>query len=115
MKQAGEVVVINYPFSDLSQTKLRPALLLGKLPGDHEDWLVCMISSRVRQQIDGFDEAIKTDDADFGQSGLKAASVIRIGRLLVVEGKLLPGSLGSISTERLQRVRSRLAAWLLQA
>ena len=115
MKRAGEVVVINYPFSDLSQTKLRPALLVGKLPGDHEDWLVCMISSRVRQQIDGFDEVIKTDDADFGQSGLKAASVIRIGRLLVVEGKLLPGSLGSISTERLQRVRSRLAAWLLQA
>jgi mRNA interferase MazF len=115
MKRAGEVVVINYPFSDLSQAKLRPALLLGKLPGEHDDWLVCMISSRVRQQIDGFDEVVKTDDADFGQSGLKAASVIRIGRLLVVEGKLLPGSLGSISTERLQRVRSRLAAWLLQA
>ena len=115
MKRAGEVVVINYPFSDLSQAKLRPALLLGKLPGEHDDWLVCMISSRVRQQIDGFDEVVKTDDADFGQSGLKAASVIRIGRLLVVEEKLLPGSLGSISTERLQRVRSRLAAWLLQA
>lgn len=115
MKQAGEVVVIKYPFSDLSQTKLRPALLLGKLPGEHDDWLVCMISSRVRQQIDGFDEVIEEDDADFGSSGLKTASVIRIGRLLVVEGKLLPGALGTVSTERLQRVRSRLAAWLLQA
>lgn len=115
MKQAGEVVVIKYPFSELSQTKLRPALLLGKLPGEHDDWLVCMISSRVRQQIDGFDEVIEEDDADFGSSGLKTASVIRIGRLLVVEGKLLPGALGTVSTERLQRVRSRLAAWLLQA
>lgn len=115
MKQAGEVVVIKYPFSDLSQTKLRPALLLGKLPGEHDDWLVCMISSRVRQQIDGFDEVIEEDDADFGSSGLKTANVIRIGRLLVVEGKLLPGALGTVSTERLQRVRSRLAAWLLQA
>ncbi len=115
MKQAGEVVVIKYPFSELSQTKLRPALLLGKLPGEHDDWLVCMISSRVRQQIDGFDEVIEEDDADFGSSGLKTANVIRIGRLLVVEGKLLPGALGTVSTERLQRVRSRLAAWLLQA
>lgn len=115
MKRAGEVVVIKYPFSDLSQAKLRPALLLGKLPGGHDDWLVCMISSRVRQQVDGFDEVIETHDVDFSQSGLKAASVIRIGRLLVVEGKLLPGALGTIGTERLQRVRSRLAAWLLQA
>lgn len=90
-------------------------MLLGKLPGEHDDWLVCMISSRVRQQIDGFDEVIKVDDADFGQSGLKTASVIRIGRLIVVEGKLLPGALGTVSTERLQRVRRRLAAWLLQA
>ena len=48
MKRAGEIVVIQYPFSDSNQTKLRPALLLGKLPGKHDDWLVCMISSRVR-------------------------------------------------------------------
>lgn len=115
MKRAGEVVVIKYPFSDLSQSKLRPALLLGKLPGEHDDWLVCMISSRTRQQVDDFDEVVELDDPDFSQSGLKSASVIRIGRLLVVEGKLFPGALGTISTERLQRVRSRLAAWLLQA
>jgi mRNA interferase MazF len=114
MMRAGEVVVIQYPFADSGQTKLRPALLLGKLPGRHDDWLVCMISSRSRQQITGFDDLIDMEDADFGQSGLKSTSVIRTGRLLVMEGKLFPGAIGSISMARLQRVRSQLAAWLLK-
>jgi len=114
MKRPGNVVVIQFPFADLGQTKLRPALLLGKLPGIYDDWLICMISSRIRQQITGFDDLIDTSDADFASAGLKSPSVIRAGRLLVVEGKLIPGSIGDISMERLQRVRSQLAAWLLQ-
>ena len=114
MKKPGDIVVIRFPFTDLNQAKMRPALLLGKLPGIHDDWLVCMISTRVHQHIAGFDDLLDTNDADFSESGLKAPSVIRVGRLLVVEGKLIPGSIGSVSTERLQRVRDHLAAWLLK-
>jgi len=113
--RAGEIVVIQYPFAALDQTKVRPALLLGKLPGPYDDWLVCMISSRIRQQIADFDELVDPKDPDFVQSGLKTASVIRVGRLLVIESTLLPGAIGKINIERLQRVRSHLAAWLLQA
>ena len=114
MKEAGQVVLFRFPQTDLEEGKHRPALLLGKLPGEYDDWLICMISSRIRQQITGFDDLIDTSDADFASAGLKSPSVIRAGRLLVVEGKLIPGSIGDISMERLQRVRSQLAAWLLQ-
>jgi mRNA interferase MazF len=115
MKRPGDVVVVQFPFSDLTQAKMRPALLLGKLPGIHDDWLVCMISSQIRQQTTGFDDMIAIDDSDFAESGLKSPSIIRVGRLLVVEGELIPGSIGSISAERLRRIRDQLAAWLLQA
>jgi mRNA interferase MazF len=112
MKEAGQVVVFRFPQSDLEEGKLRPALLLGKLPGNYEDWLICMISSQTRQYIAGFDEIVQENDSDFGESGLKVASVIRIGRLAVVSGEILIGAIGQISRERLSQVKMHLADWL---
>ncbi len=112
MKQAGQVVVFRFPQTDLEEGKLRPALLLGRLPGEYDDWLICMISSQTRQYIAGFDEIIQEDDVDFGESGLKVTSVIRVGRLAVVSGEILIGALGQVSSERLNRIKNHLADWL---
>ena len=114
MKQAGQIILFRFPQTDLEAGKLRPALLLGQLPGDYDDWLICMISSQTRHYIPHFDELIQEQDSDFGQSGLKIVSVIRVGRLAVVEGGVLLGAMGHISPERLQRIKSRLAAWITQ-
>jgi mRNA interferase MazF len=51
MKQAGQIILFRFPQTDLEEGKLRPALLLGKLPGDFDDWLICMISSQIRHYI----------------------------------------------------------------
>jgi mRNA interferase MazF len=112
VKEPGQIVLFRFPRADLSEGKLRPALLLSEVPGPYEDWLICMISSQVHQRIDGFDELIKEGDEDFARSGLKATSVIRIGRLAVVEGEMLEGSIGTISPERMRRIRKRLAEWM---
>jgi mRNA interferase MazF len=94
MKEAGQVVVFRFPQTDLEEGKLRPALLVGKLPGEYDDWLICMISSQTRQYVAGFDEIIQENDTDFGESGLKVTSVIRVGRLAVVSGEILIGAIG---------------------
>ena len=112
MKKSGQVVVFRFPQTDLEEGKLRPALLLGKLPGEYDDWLICMISSQTRQYISGFDEIIKDSDEDFEKSGLKVTSVIRVGRLAVVSGEILLGAIGEISSERLNRVKNNLSNWL---
>jgi mRNA interferase MazF len=112
MKQTGQVVLFRFPQTDLEEGKLRPALLLGRLPGEHDDWLICMISSQIRHHVPGFDEVVQEADADFAGSGLKVPSVIRVGRLAVVEGEILLGAIGQIASERLQRIKSRLAKWL---
>lgn len=114
MKKAGQVVVFRFPQTDLEEGKLRPALLLGKLPGEYDDWLICMISSQTHHHIDGFDEIVKDNDEDFGECGLKVTSVIRVGRLAVVSGEILLGAIGQISGERLNRVKNHLANWLSQ-
>jgi mRNA interferase MazF len=112
MKEAGQVVVFRFPQTDLEEGKLRPALLLGKLPGNYDDWLICMISSQTHQFIEGFDEIVKESDADFGESGLKVTSVIRVGRLAVVSGEILLGAIGQVSNKRISKVKKRLSDWL---
>jgi mRNA interferase MazF len=112
MKKAGQVVVFQFPQTDLDEGKLRPALLLGRLPGNYDDWLICMISSQTHQYIEGFDEIVQETDNDFGESGLKVTSVIRVGRLAVVSGEVLIGAIGQVSSERLNRVKKHLADWL---
>jgi mRNA interferase MazF len=93
MKQSGQIVLFSFPQTDLGERKLRPALLLGKLPGEYDDWLICMISSQLRHAVPNFDEIIREDDPDFAESGLKVSSVMRIGRLAVVQGDILLGSI----------------------
>jgi len=115
MKRAGQVVLFRFPQADLTQGKLRPALLLGKLPGPYDDWLICMISSQTRHYIPGFDEIIQAGDPDFATSGLKVPSVVRVGRLAVVEGRMLLGAIGEIDSARLQRIKTHLADWLMQS
>ena len=115
MKQPGQIVLFRFPQTDLEEGKLRPALLLGKLPGEYDDWLICMISSRLYQRITGFDEIVQEGDPDFTASGLKTPSVIRVGRLAVVEGEILLGAIGQIASKRLRRIKSNLAKWLKQS
>lgn len=112
MRRPGQIVLFRFPRADLASGKLRPALMLGRVPGPYEDWLICMVSSQLRQYNDGFDEIVAEDDEDFAASGLKAPSVIRVGRLAVVEGDMLIGAVGAISAARLKRIRERLAKWL---
>jgi len=73
-----------------------------------------MISSQTRHYLPNFDEIVQESDSDFSQSGLKLESVIRVGRLAVVEGETLLGEVGKISSERLRRVKSHLAEWMLE-
>ena len=114
MKKAGQIVLFKFPQADLAEGKLRPALLLAKLPSRYDDWLICMISSQTQQTIENFDEVVNENDPDFTASGLKNTSVIRVGRLAVVEGQILLGAIGEVSTERLQRIKKNIAEWILK-
>jgi mRNA interferase MazF len=112
MKTAGQIVLFQFPQTDLTEGKYRPALLLGKLPGEYDDWLICMVSSQTRHYTPEFDELIQESDSDFADSGLKVASVIRVGRLAVVSGDILLGAIGQVSKDRLKQIKKHLTTWL---
>ena len=79
MKKSGQIVLFPFPQANLASGKLRPALLLGKLPGPYDDWLMCMISSQMHQYIKDFDEIVDTSDPDFSHSGFMDVLWISVG------------------------------------
>lgn len=112
MIQEGHIVLFRFPQTNQTVGKLRPALVLRRLPGAYDDWLICMLSSQLSHQIPEFDEVIKEKDVDFEQSGLKSSSLIRICRLAVVNKTVLLGSIGRIGTERLELIKNKLVNWI---
>jgi mRNA interferase MazF len=108
----GQTVLFRFPQTDQHEGKLRPALVIRRVPGQYDDWLLCMISSRLDQEISGFDEMVTPGEADFEKSGLKVASLLRIGRLAVVDKDILIGKIREIDTVRLLRIKRKLAEWL---
>lgn len=112
MISEGQIVLFRFPQTDQTTGKLRPALVIRRLPGPHNDWLICMISSNLDQNVPDFDEVIIPNDVDFKDSGLKVPSLIRIGRLAVVDGDILIGKLGQIGTQRLLRIKQKLSIWI---
>ena len=112
MIEPGQIVLFRFPQTNLQEGKMRPALLLAKVPGRFDDWLVCAISTQLHQYIPDFDEIIRESDDDFSGSGLKAESLFRIGRLGVLDANIFEGAIGHITPERLRHIRSKLSAWI---
>ena len=74
-----------------------------------------MISSQLGCEVPEVDEVLRPSDRDFYDTGLKLSSVVRTTRLAIVTATSLHGSIGNLSEDRLVRIRSRIADWILGA
>jgi mRNA interferase MazF len=84
----GDVVVVPFPFSDLSGTKRRPALVLADLPGN--DIILCQITSQHTK--DSF--AIPLTSKDFTAGSLPADSYIRPTRIFTADKNIITRKAG---------------------
>lgn len=103
----GDVVVASLAQAD-GGVKLRPVVLLSKLPG-FGDYLVCGVSSQTRQAVDGFDLILTPGSPEFAASGLRAESVVRLTFLGVVPVAKMTRRLGRLPPEVLAVLQKRLA------
>ena len=71
-----------------------------------------MISSQLSQNVTALDNVIHSSDIDFGQSGLLQTSIVRVTRIAVVEQSIFLGKIGSISSQRLERIKTQLSSWI---
>jgi mRNA interferase MazF len=77
-----------------------------------DDWLVCGITTQQHNEAEGFDDPIRPEHDDYVTSGLKAASLIRLGFLAVLPESRLLGVIGTLAPERHRRLLDRLCEHL---
>lgn len=106
----ADVALARLPQAD-GLAKLRPVILIRRMP-PFGDWLVCGVSSQLHHQVADFDEMIEASHPDYPLSGLKVASLIRLGFLTVLPEGYIPGTVGSISHERHARLLEKLRTHL---
>jgi mRNA interferase MazF len=90
---AGAVVLVPFPFSDLSQAKLRPAIVLADVGRD--DWILCQITSNPY----GDPRAVPLASGDFATGSLHVASYARPGKLFTAHRRLMVTPVGQIKTQ----------------
>ena len=95
---AGRVVLVPFPFSDLSRAKLRPAVILAN--ADRGDWILCQITSNPY----GDARAVPLTNASFRTGSLHAASYARPGKLFTANRALMVRQVGSLRTEALEDI-----------
>jgi mRNA interferase MazF len=95
----GDIILVPFPFTDLSENKLRPAVVLWV---EDQDVTLCFISSQAIDRITKNEFVILTSDLEFTETGLKSASKVRVARIAALERSLLKRRLGQLSTQHLQ-------------
>jgi mRNA interferase MazF len=104
----GSVVVIPFPFSDLSAAKRRPALVLANLTGN--DILLCQITSRCHDEK--YSILLKTTDFETGD--LPVESYIRPARIFTADKNIILNTKGIVSNEILNKTINNIISILKQ-
>jgi PemK-like, MazF-like toxin of type II toxin-antitoxin system len=94
----GAVVLVRFPFSDLSQTKLRPAVVLADAGrGDH---VLCQVTSKPY----GDPGAVVLDNTAFASGSLRVTSYARPGKLFTASSDLMTEEVGLLMEEARTRI-----------
>ena len=96
----GDVILIPFPFTDLSGNKLRPAVVLFET--DY-DLTVCFITTQLKWK-----EANDVELLPSTESGIKKISLIRLSKIATIDKSLAVGKIGSLQQKELTEVNSNL-------
>lgn len=96
----GDIILIPFPFSDLSGSKLRPVVVLLE---SLNDITVCFITSQFKWQ-EPTDIPIQPDD----KNGIKVSSLIRLNKIATLDKKLAIGKIGALNKDQTEDLNNKL-------
>ena len=99
--QKHKVVLVPFPFDDLSLTKIRPAVCMTDAIGVHRHIVLAFITSHIAAHPLATDIVIDSGTSDFHSTGLHVSSTLQLHRLVTVTASLIQRELG-ILPPRLQ-------------
>ena len=104
----GDVVVVPFPFSDLSQAKRQPVLVMAELEGD--DLILCQITSQtIRDRY-----AVPIDENDFETGTVRRRSNARPNRIFTTNHRIILYRVGHLKPDKISEVIERIVDILQQ-
>ena len=102
----GDVIVLEFPFSNLIQVKKRPSLVI-KVPKG-EDVIVCQITGR------SYDKSVEIPikKEDFYKGSLKVESYARLDKIFSIEKSLIKYKIGSLKQEKFNNILNKICFFL---
>lgn len=95
---AGTVVLVPFPFSDLSNAKLRPAVVLAD--AGRGDWVLCQITSNPYAD----NRAVEVNNNSFREGTLSRVSYVRPGKLFTASSELMLSRVGELDSRVLRQI-----------
>lgn len=104
----GTIVLTPFPFTDLSGQKVRPAVVVSRSDRQGRDVLLAFITGQQQPPLSKTDLLIEDSHSDFGRTGLKKSSIVKLDKLVTIETSILLGELGELSATLLQEMDTKL-------
>ncbi|MCR4368826.1 MAG: type II toxin-antitoxin system PemK/MazF family toxin [archaeon] len=105
----GEVVVVRFPFSDFSDSKRRPALVIASLPG--RDSILCQITSQKTR--DSY--SIPLSEKDFSMGSLHQRSNVRPNKLFTADNSIILYRAGTLGKEKTAEIVEKICSIIREA
>lgn len=106
--QKGKIVLTRFPFTDLSSSKRRPALVLIETDPTEADTIVAFISSVIPAVIKETDLTLMQSTSDFHLTGLTKNSVIKLDKLATLNKSIFTGEIGELSDDLFDEAQEKL-------
>ena len=104
----GTVVLTLFPFTDLTSSKRRPAVVISDSVSDQNDVIVAFVSSVIPPAFSETDFFYDTLQPDFSQSGLKKSSIIKLDKLATINKSIISGELGAMNNRSIETINRKL-------
>jgi mRNA interferase MazF len=108
----GDVVLLPFPFSDLTTSKQRPAVVLSStiFNHSHHDVIVVAITSQLATQQSS---DVKLTDEDVEQGGLLKPSIVKPAKIVTIDQRLIRKTIGSFTDATINKIQSRIKILLI--
>jgi mRNA interferase MazF len=97
---------VPFPFTALSTTKRRPALVVSPEGFHQEDVVLCAISSQMPERLAMWEARL--DASDVVEESLPKPSIIKVGKLFTMHRALIAGRFGVVKEGKLAEVLGKL-------
>ena len=109
--EVGTIVLLPFPFTDLSTAKVRPTLVISDV--NKENVIVVFISSKIPKDVNQTDFVISRNTNYFAKLGLKKDSVIKCDKIMTLSKSIILGEIGNLHKDIFNKeIKSRLISAL---